>query len=196
MENAKESRCRITWHEAEVPIEEYLEKCVDVPTFLECCKNCGNYEKVWSCPPYDFHPEDYWAAYDTFRILGMKIFLPESLTAGTYEGEERDRLLQEVVYPYKKELDSKLLAMEKEVEGSISLSGGSCLNCASGTCTRPSGLPCRCPEKMRYSIESLGGNVGLTVRKYLHQELLWMDEGKLPQYFILVGGLLMGKREK
>ena len=183
--------CRTEYLEATVSVEEYMEKCVDVLTFMEYCKNCGNYEKIWSCPPYNFQPEDYWKKYKTFRIVGMKIFLPEELLEGTYEDKERDQLLQKVIFPYKKELDQKLLSLEEEVPGSISLSGGSCLQCAQGTCTRPCGESCRQPDKMRYSIESLGGNVGLTVRKYLHEELLWMEEGKLPEYFILVGGLLI-----
>ena len=44
---------------------------------------------------------------------------------------------------------------------------------------------------MRYSVEALGGNVGLTVQKLLGIQLEWMEEGKLPSYFVLVGGLLM-----
>ena len=43
---------------------------------------------------------------------------------------------------------------------------------------------------MRYSIESLGGNVGLTVSKLMGIELEWVTEGKVPSYFVLVGGLL------
>ena len=43
--------CRTEYLEATVSVEEYMEKCVDVLTFLEYCKNCGNYEKIWSCPP-------------------------------------------------------------------------------------------------------------------------------------------------
>ncbi|MDO4977362.1 MAG: hypothetical protein Q4E53_08890 [Eubacteriales bacterium] len=34
------------------------------------------------------------------------------------------------------------------------------------------------------------GNYGKTVTKYLGQELLWMKEGRLPEYFMLVGGIL------
>lgn len=46
---------------------------------------------------------------------------------------------------------------------------------------------------MRYSIEALGGNVGRTLSKYLHLKLLWMEKGRLPAYFIIVGGLLHQK---
>lgn len=62
--------------------------------------------------------------------------------------------------------------------------------CKGEGCSRPLGEPCRRPGDMRYSIESIGGNVGLTVSKLMGIELEWVQEGKLPSYFVLVGGLL------
>jgi hypothetical protein len=44
---------------------------------------------------------------------------------------------------------------------------------------------------MRYSIESLGGDVGLTAERYLGQPLLWIKDGILPDYLMLVGALLL-----
>lgn len=44
---------------------------------------------------------------------------------------------------------------------------------------------------MRYSIESLGGNVGLTIEKLMGIHLEWMEEGRLPHHFVLVSGLLL-----
>ena len=52
-------------HEAEISIKDYMEQYVNVAEFLECCKACPNYDKVWSCPSYDFNPEDYWKKYNT-----------------------------------------------------------------------------------------------------------------------------------
>lgn len=46
--------CRIERFEKEISVAEYLEGYVAVEEFLECCRACPNYEKVWSCPPYDF----------------------------------------------------------------------------------------------------------------------------------------------
>lgn len=181
-------RYTVERYEADVPVEEYVEACVDVPTFLECCKQCGNYETVWSCPSYDFDPEDYWRRYDNFHLIGVKICFPREMTEKTYGKDELGMLVQENLWAEKKKLTAELMEMEKENPGSVSLSAGSCMNCK--PCTRPMGEPCRFPDKMRYSIESIGGNVGLTVTKYLKQELLWMEEGRLPEYFILVCGLL------
>ena len=46
--------------EAEIDIETYVKDYVDVETFQACCKACPHYNTVWSCPPYDFNPLDYW----------------------------------------------------------------------------------------------------------------------------------------
>lgn len=187
----QEIKCNTQWFEQLVSVEEYRERCVDVEEFLPYCKACNHYGQVWSCPPYDFSPEDCWKKYRDFLIVGLKVCVPEELLSGTYSPEEREKILEKILIPEKERLDVVLLEREKEAPGSISLSGGSCRKCLPQGCTRPQNQPCRHPETMRYSIESLGGNVGLTVTKYLHQELQWMEEGKLPEYFIVVGGLLL-----
>lgn len=168
-----------------------MEACVDVPTFLECCRACGNYESVWSCPPYTFDPEDYWKRYRTLQLFGIKICFPASMTERVYEKAELDKLVDEVLWAERSKLTAELFEREKQYPGSVSLSAGSCRSCLPGRCTRPEGKPCRQPEQLRYSIESLGGNVGLTVTRYLKQKLLWMTEGRLPEHFILVCGLLL-----
>ena len=105
---------------------------------------------------------------------------------GTVSQEESLKIMAEV----KENMAGELFKMENQCPGSVSLSAGSCSLCGKGNCTRPSGKPCRYPEKMRYSIESLGGNVGKTVHDLLGIELEWIEEGKVPSYFVLVGGLL------
>lgn len=185
MEYAKER------YEAVVPVEDYVKDCVNVPEFLEYCRQCGNYNKMWSCPEFDFEPEDYWREYRTFRIIGIKILVPEDMREKTWTREERGRLMEEMLWKEKERLTEELFSMEKEYPGSISLSAGSCMRCGAGKCTRREGAPCRHPERLRYSIEALGGNVGLTVTKYLKQELQWMEEGKMPEHFMLVCGLLL-----
>ena len=57
-------------------------------------------------------------------------------------------------------------------------------------CTRVNEEPCRHPEKMRYSIEALGGDVSKTAADLLDLELKWGKNGELPEYFVLVGGMI------
>lgn len=185
---------RVERYEAEIPVREYLDACVNVEEFLEYCKACHNYGRLWSCPPYDFKPEAYWAEFDRLYILGFKIILDEKMKKEGYSPEELKELTGEILEKEKRAMAEELFKMEKELPGSKSLSAGCCTECQKGTCTREEGKPCRNPEKLRYSLESLGANVGLTIRKYLKQELLWMEEGRLPEYFILVGGLLMPRK--
>ena len=167
--------------EKEISVPLYLEHFVNVEEFLEYCKACPNYEKVWSCPSYTFNPEDYWKEYSSLLVVAYKI----NFEAGTDEKKS-----MEIMAEVKDKITEELFAMEEAYAGSVSLSAGSCSVCGKGNCTRTEGKPCRYPEKMRYSIESIGGNVGKTVSNLLGIELEWIEEGKMPSYFVLCGGLL------
>lgn len=166
--------------EKEIAVEDYLEGYVNVGEFLEACRQCPNYTNSWACPPLPFSPESFWQQFDRFYIIARKLSFP----AGTSQ-EEGFRQLKRL----KGQMSEELFQLEKSWPGSRALSAGSCAVCEEG-CTRAEGKPCRHPEQMRYSIEALGGNVGLTVSKLMGIRLEWMEEGKLPPYFVLVGGLL------
>ncbi len=171
---------KIETYEKKIGIDEYVEGYVNVEEFLECCKACRNYQQVWSCPTYDFDPVDYWKKFENLYVVGKKMILEEE------EKENWETLMAEV----KDGLTKDLYALEGQHPSSQSLSAGNCEICGEGNCTRKTGEPCRYPEQMRYSIESLGGNVGLTAGKLLGIELQWIAEGQIPDYFVLVGGLL------
>ncbi|HJD13284.1 MAG TPA: DUF2284 domain-containing protein [Candidatus Ruminococcus avistercoris] len=179
-----------TRHEASISVPEYVENYVDVPTFLEACKACPNYDRVWACPSYDFDVLKYWKQYQTFQLLATEITFDEDMLAKEYSRQEIQDILDQVLPPEKKKLSDELLRAEKLNPGSISLSAGSCHLCKDG-CTKPTGGSCRNPDLMRYSIESLGGNVGLTIEKLLGLKLEWIEEGRLPHHFVLVCGLLL-----
>ena len=174
--------CNIERFEKEISVEDYLEGYVAVDEFLDCCRACPNFEKIWTCPTYDFDVMEYWRQFRQLRVFARKIYL-----SGITSQSEAEALLQSV----KEDMSRELFLLEEEIPGSVSLSAGSCSFCGEMGCTRPQGQPCRHPEKMRYSIESLGGNVGLTCRKLMGIQLEWMEAGKLPSYFVLCAGLLV-----
>lgn len=176
-------------YEATIPVSDYLEGYVDVDTFLECCRACPNYDGKWSCPSYDFDVIEYWKKYQTLDLTAVKIIFDEEYAGKEFPEEEIQRITDVSVMEMKRELSKELLLREEEVPGSVSLSAGSCILCKDG-CSRKEGKPCRFPDKMRYSIESLGGNVGLTISKLMGIELEWIEAGKLPHHFVLVCGLL------
>lgn len=171
---------KIETFEKTIEVEEFIEEYVNVDEFLECCKECENYDMVWSCPTYDFDPVDYWRKFKNLYVVGKKMILEED------EKENWETLMAQV----KAEIGDELYALEEQYPNSKSLSAGNCKICGEGNCTRKTGEPCRYPEKMRYSIESLGGNVGLTASKLLGINLQWIEQGQIPDYFVLVGGLL------
>lgn len=174
---------------AEIPVKKYLEQYVDVEGFLECCRECPNYDRIWSCPSYDFDVLEYWKQYETLELTAVKIVFDGDYAGKPFSEEELDQISKASIGTVKQQLSQELYAREAECPGSISLSAGSCSLC-SGNCTREKGEVCRFPEKMRYSIEALGGNVGLTISRLMGLELEWMEEGRLPSHFVLVCGLL------
>lgn len=184
-------RYQVKEMEASIDIPTYLEEYVDIPTFLECCKACSNYGNLWCCPPYDFDVEGYWRKYANLEVYATQILFDKEDVARTYEKSELDQIMEETLGKEKAKLAERMEQKEKEHPGSRALSAGSCILCSK--CGRSEGKPCCKPEKMRYSIESLGGNVGKTASKLLGIELVWMEENRLPAYFVLVNGLLLPK---
>lgn len=177
-------------HTASISVSEFVEKFIDIETFMAACKACPNYDKLWSCPPYDFDVLEYWGRYRQLQLVASQIIFDEDALNKTYTKEEMDEILKEVVLTEKGNLSDELMEEEKKYPGSISLSAGSCHRCTSG-CSKACGKPCRFPDTIRYSIESLGGNVGLTIEKLMGIRLEWIEEGHLPHHFVLVSGLLL-----
>ncbi|MDD7511907.1 MAG: DUF2284 domain-containing protein [Peptostreptococcaceae bacterium] len=177
---------KIEKYQARIDVKDYVEEYVNVEEFEEFCKACENYGKKWSCPPFKFDPLDYWNNYDRLYLIGMKIYMDE----------EEQKNCRENIAKVKNEMSNFLFEMELEYVGGVSLCAGSCEICGVEyeNCTRSVNQPCRHPEHMRYSIEALGGNVGLTASKLLGLELQWIEDGKMPEYFVLVGGLLYSNK--
>ncbi len=157
--------------------------------FLEYCKKCKNYSKLWSCPPYDFCIDDLINKYTNVYLIGTKInFTNETINSITLD------MIKDFTYKtladVRKEIGAGLLDIEKEHTDSISLYPGSCLICKS--CTRPQNKPCRYPDRMRYSLESLGFDVSKTANYLLNTPILWSSD-KLPEYFTLVSAVFTNK---
>lgn len=166
----------------------YIEDYVNVEEFLEYCKACDSYNEIWSCPEYDFNVMDYWRKYDYIHIIGNKIIFDDEVVEMERTPEELEKFIGVVLNEEKQKLAEILYEAETRYPGSISLSAGSCHLCE--ICERVDEKPCKYPDKMRYSMESLGANVGKTCSKLLRIELLWAEENKLPKYFVLISALL------
>ncbi len=176
------------WLNACIPVERFLENYVDVPKFLGACSQCPNYGKVGSCPPYDFDVPGYWRNYKTLHLTVAQAFTEEEERLREYSGEALNAQIEKRFRTMRREMDSRLENQERQTPNSRMLSAGKCIQCADCACAH--GLPCRFPEKIRYSVESLGGDVCALLRDLFQVEILWAANGHLPEYFVLVGGLL------
>lgn len=178
-------------YEAGIAVSEYLEKYVEVDRFLEgCARNCPNYGTMWACPPYDFDVAAYWRQFEMLRVIAVKIVLDEGERQTVYEPEAINARIMEILSEEKAKIGAELEQLEAQTPGSRALMAGSCTRCPQG-CARKDGEACRFPEKLRYSMESLGGNVVQTLADLMGIQMKWAENGRLPEYFVLVGGLLM-----
>ena len=179
----------ITKLTADVNIDEYFNSYVDVEKFQELCKDCEHYGKNWSCPPFDFDIEEYWMSFNKLKIIAFKFDFSEEELAKTYSDRELDFILKKFER-MKVKLMNDIYALENE--DSVALFLGRCNLCMK--CTREFGMPCKMPFKLRYSIESLGGDVDRTIKDLFGFEIIYASNNKLPEYLIFVGGLLYDKR--
>ena len=164
---------------AEISVCDYVKGYVDFEATQERCCHCSDYGKTWSCPPFDFDPVAFWKSFDVLQVYGYRL---------TYSGERTLKEMEAALWKEKERLDAELRALESRYPGSEALSLGSCRLCK--VCTRAEGGACRHPDLVRHSIESVGGNVGKTLKDLCGIEIEWAKDGDLPEHFVLVGGLL------
>jgi predicted metal-binding protein len=193
MEDTIGEECSQERTTATIAVARFLQDYVDVPQFVEYCRACPKYGKIWSCAPYSFDVTDIWRKYETLELIGVKVRPSATLRDGTYTREQLREIYEALTFKEKRKLSSELLARETETPGSLFLSEGSCDICPEG-CARTASQPCRHPDLMRYSVESLGANVQKAARDLLHIEIVWPQNGKLPDYFMLVAGLLIPRK--
>ena len=166
-----------------LPMSEMLEKYVDVGKFLGYCAACPRCGQTWSCPPYDFDPAAVWPQYAAVTLYAVQVF-PKSEEAKAAAFADPEMFLR----PYRRAFDALLEERERETCGSLRLDAGRCLVCE--RCARRDEEPCRFPEKLRYSLESLGANVGALAADKLGAPLQWGTKDAPPDYFVLVGAVL------
>ena len=173
-------RYRIDRFEKDLLVSDMLATYFDYETTLDCCRNCPSFASTWSCPEFDFDVREYWEQFRTFRFIADRV----SNEGTTSPEEAQSRLFRE-----KDRFDSEMLAMESEGPGCRALYAQECDLCKK--CARLSGLPCVHPEKMRYALESLGMLAVNMTRDVFGIDVQWSDGTQIPEYYLLLGGLLI-----
>lgn len=166
------------------------------------CSECTKHNKVWSCPPLPFKDIDYISKYKYCYIIHSKVYIKaipsnilsemvsHALKKYTDISNGKDDftdIFNGLYYSFREFNDSKILQLEESFTNSIALVSGRCLICS--ICTRETNTPCRCPEKLRYSLESLGFDVAGIVENIVGEKIQWSSSIR-PEYVTCVSALL------
>lgn len=173
-----------------LPVKRWMEEYCTPEKFAGSCEACPDYGKVWSCPPGLPDAKALFIPFSRVHIIGMKVVYKKETRAAAVTWEKADRLRAATYGKAKRILLESLLEVEKSVPGSWLLAAGRCELCE--RCSRIDGLPCRMPERMRYSIAGFGFDLVRIAREVLGEELLWSPEG-LPEYNVAISALLERK---
>lgn len=175
----------------EIPINK-LKKYYKPKVFIEFCKDCKYYNKIWACPPYKFDTVDLIDPYKYAYIVGSKLYL-NKINGKLKELLNHDNVefaVNEIYKSARAVLDQKLMNIEKKESGSKVLFAGRCMIC--DICSKEYNKPCMYPDQLRYSLESIGFDVSLISEEILEYKMLW-SKGKFPEYMILVSAIFSNK---
>ncbi|MDE6270645.1 MAG: DUF2284 domain-containing protein [Muribaculaceae bacterium] len=165
---------------ADISLADYIDGYRDAARFLALCRECPAFGRTWVCPPLEFDADALLARFSTVHIVGTKITPAEAgLPLSCAE---------QLIAPERLRLEADLLKLERAVGGLAAVGIGRCRLCPQG-CTRPQGLPCRHPERVRRSLEAYGFDLGRTASQLLGLEMLWGADGCLPPYLLIVGAV-------
>lgn len=165
---------------------DILTKYFEGERLAQTCKiGCPNYGMKWSCPPFASPFSNIVKGYTHAFIL---VFSTEM----KYYKDVKNKYLavKAANVTLKTTIEKCTRDLEVFTEGYALLSG-SCRLCKPCQCKE--GLPCKHPNKMRYSMEAAGLNVQQLSLDYLEHELLWYKDKTLPRYTSTVTLVLYNK---
>ena len=173
--------------EVTVPADEFIRDYRDVERIRQYCLQCPGYGKAWNCPPFDFDPRTVSDGFKTVKLMATVIEFDEMTRAACKTAEQSAEMGREAMQEVWKTLLPRLYEMERQSPGSRCFTFR-CVLCPEG-CTRPEGKPCRHPELMRHSLESVGFDIVAMMRDLLGINLEWSTDGSLPKHITLVTAL-------
>ena len=153
----------------------------------QLCEACPTYGGKWSCPPHS----PAFSVYDLeeYPYAALVLFSCE-LDQFSYTKTEYIRIKAANTI-LKSRMDRLMRGLEQAV-GGVMISNGNCKLC--NPCSKKKGEPCKKPERMRFSMEALGLNVGRITADVFGHELLWYKDKKIPRYLSAAACLLMKER--
>ncbi|PWL55778.1 MAG: hypothetical protein DBY38_00350 [Clostridium cadaveris] len=166
------------------------------------CESCNKYSKVWTCPPLPFIDKDFLLKYKYCHIISGKVLINslddneinllvnrsfKKYSDISISKDNFSNIFNGIYYAFRETNDEKILKLEDTFKNTLALVSGRCLICSN--CTRVNNMPCIHPNKLRYSLESLGLDVSSIMENVLGEKLQWSNE-KNPEYVTGVSALL------
>ena len=177
----------VEYRKNSMPLPDFRQKYQDREKYIVYCRECSRYDTTWSCPPLSFDVDAYLERFSWIGVLCAKINLTEEVIAEADTPEKIKSVGREILLSVKLGMEEKLRRLEKDIPGSVSLSSGGCNLCAE--CSRKDDVPCRQPDKMRYSLDAFGFNLTAITKDMFDIDILWCKD-RLPDYFTLIHWIL------
>ena len=168
-----------------VSVADMVARYCKPEVFIESCKACPDYGRVWSCPPGVPSAAEFLAGYRTACLAGIKVKYSKKTIemSQNLSDKELDDFRRSTYGKVKSAMNDSFLEIEKAIPGSVSVAAGRCERCPK--CARLEGKPCRFPDKMRYSFSALGFDINAMSDELLRTKLLWSNKG-LPKYLMAI----------
>lgn len=151
------------------------------------CEQCPTYGGKWSCPPHSPAFSQY--NLDEYPYAAMILFSCD-LDQFSYTKTEYIKIKAANTI-MKSRMDRLMRGLEQAADG-VMISNGNCRLC--NPCSKKKGESCKKPERMRFSMEALGLNVGRITSDIFSHELLWYKDKKIPRYLSAAACLLLKER--
>lgn len=154
--------------------------------FNDMCKSgCVNYGKKYSCPPFVPEIKEIIKNSDGLFVVLFKCNLCQ-INSTEYN---KVRIANAVM---KSRTERLLRLIEKDL-GVNFLGTGSCRLCK--PCKLKLNLPCKYPDKRKYSLEALGVDCNKLSKSLFNIELKWYKIKKAPEYTCVICGLVCNKKQ-
>lgn len=168
-----------------VEMNKLMDEYYNLDRTRKFCYECPSFNKNWSCPDYDFEEKEWLNRYRYVYLIGKEYHIPredrQKVIGVAKVGDYALRAMKVLKVSAFKDL----IALEKKVPNSMALMPGNCIVCEiteDQKCTKELGdEPCRHPEVLRFSLESLGFDVDSIMKFEIGLYLQWPKEGRLPE---------------
>lgn len=179
---------KVSRKKASVAASEFVKRYRDPERMAALCGECPSFGKSWGCPPHDFNVASVSDGFSTVELMATIIEFDEKVRASCSSRAKAREVAERAMNEVLGTVLPEMYEMERQVPGSRCFTFR-CRMCPEG-CTRPQGLPCRYPDRLRYSLEAVGFDVTAATQEILGIGLEWSKDGSLPRHITLITALM------